>query len=278
MWTDQSCLPALTVRYNRCGTVDPGTIRRDDEALNLPFPGNPRLAGASKMAKEPVVTESADNADSAGSAAGDQPNLAEQARLSEEARTVEQARAGDMAAFSRLVTEYQDRVLNACWRITGHYEDAQDLTQEAFLQALEKIDTFQQKASFYTWLFRIAVNLSISHRRRSARTTKLSLHGGDGGASRNPRANDLASRVANASADPPNQLSAREVERCVVENLNQLDDDHRAVLVLRDIEAFDYQQIAEILEISIGTVKSRLHRARIGLRERLKTALVTDEH
>ena len=98
----------------------------------------------------------------------------------DDAVLVEQAQAGDMGAFSRLVSRYQDRVLNACWRISGNREDAQDLAQDAFLQALKKMETFERRASFYTWVFRIAVNLSISHRRRKARRVHLSLHNPEG--------------------------------------------------------------------------------------------------
>ena len=92
---------------------------------------------------------------------------------------VEQARGGDMGAFSRLVTRYQDRVVNTCWRICGNAEDAQDLAQEAFLHALQAIGSFQRRSRFYTWLFRIAVNLTLTHRRRSARIKFQSI--GDGG-------------------------------------------------------------------------------------------------
>jgi len=167
-------------------------------------------------------------------------------------------------------------LLNTCWRVCGHHDDAQDLTQEAFLKALEKIGTFQHKAGFYTWLFRIAVNLSISHRRKSARQMKLSLHDGDGKWVGDHQASALVGRVSHEPMEPSSRLSARELQRQVVEELDRLDDDHRAVLVLRDIESFDYQQIAEILEVPIGTVKSRVHRARMELRERLKPTVAPE--
>lgn len=191
----------------------------------------------------------------------------------DEAILVEQARTGDMSAFGRLVTRYQDRVLNTCWRVCGNLEDARDLTQEAFLHAMEKIGSFRQQANFYTWLFRIAMNLSISHRRKAARAVKLSLHGPEGQSVCDDPSARLHGRVSNDPVDPPAKLSAREVETLVAEGLEQLDDDHRAVIVLRDIESFDYQQIAEILELPVGTVKSRLHRARMELRGRLERAV-----
>ena len=191
----------------------------------------------------------------------------------DEAILVEQARSGDMSAFGRLVTKYQDRVLNTCWRICGNIEDARDLTQEAFLHALESIGSFRHGAGFYTWLFRIAVNLSISHRRKAARAVKLSLHNPDGQWMGDHQETRLVGRVSSDPDDPPAKLSAREAEQLVLEGLDQLDDDYRTMIVLRDIESFDYQQIAEILDAPIGTVKSRLHRARMELRNRLKPIL-----
>ena len=186
---------------------------------------------------------------------------------------VEQIQAGDMAAFSRLVLKYQDRVLNTCWRLTGNLEDAQDLTQEAFLRALESIHSFRRQAGFYTWLYRIAVNLALSQRRSAARRVRLSLHDGDGPVNPGHQAARLAERMASAEPAPPARLSAREREQMIMDALAQLDDEHRVVVVLRDLESCDYQQIAGILEVPVGTVKSRLHRARMILRERLKAIL-----
>jgi len=183
---------------------------------------------------------------------------------------VERVREGDTDAFGRLVTRYQDRVVNACWRICGNAEDAQDLAQEAFLHALQAIDSFQRRSRFYTWLFRIAVNVAISHRRKQAKGVALSLHGHDGEWRGDHQAAKLVGRVSNETDDPPAKLSAQETERRLLQGLEQLDNDHRAIIVLRDIEGMDYHQVSEILDVPIGTVKSRLHRARMELRERLK--------
>ncbi len=191
-----------------------------------------------------------------------------QLRAADEAVLVESARSGDMNAFSRLVVQYQDRVLNTCWRLSGRLEDAEDLTQETFLKALESIGAFRGQSGFYTWLFRIAVNVSISHRRRKGRMPRLSLYAGDG-------QGELAETLPAGSKalDPSARLSAQEMQRLVQDGLDSLDDDHRAVVVLRDLEGFDYRQIAEIIEAPEGTVKSRLHRARMELRDRLKDVL-----
>lgn len=184
----------------------------------------------------------------------------------EDAVLVEQARNGDMTAFSHLVNRYQDRVVNTCWRMCGCLDDAQDIAQEAFLNALQSIGSFRGKSGFYTWLFRIAVNLSLSHRRKRARRPTLSLHTGED----DPMQGDAAARLATVDDDPSARLHARETQRLVADALEELDDDHRAVLVLRDIEGFDYAGIAEVLELPVGTVKSRLARGRLALRERLK--------
>lgn len=187
----------------------------------------------------------------------------------EDAVVVRQVQDGDIGAFTRLVSKYQDRVLNVCWRVCGNLDDAQDLAQEAFLHALEKIGLYRFQASFYTWLFRIAVNLALSHRRKNRRAV-LSLHDGTGEWADARLADRRFKRAADEDAGPLGRLSARELQDRVLQGLNALDDDYRAVIVLRDIESFDYQEIAEVLEISIGTVKSRLHRARMALREKVK--------
>lgn len=213
--------------------------------------GNSWTARASNMAKQTLVSA--------------QPGTISV----EDALLVEQVRAGDMSAFSRLVARYQDRIVNTCWRVSGNHDDAQDLAQEAFLRALERIDSFEQRAGFYTWLFRIAVNLALSHRRKTARVVKLSLHGSDGGLKTDHQAARLVGRVTRETDEPSAKLASREAGRLVAEAIEQLDDESRAVVVLRDIEGFDYQQIAEMLDLPMGTVKSRLYRARMELRGRL---------
>jgi len=187
----------------------------------------------------------------------------------EDALLVRQAQDGDVGAFGRLVSRYQDRVVNICWRICGNLEDAQDLAQETFLHALEKIASYRFEAGFYTWLFRIAVNLALSHRRKARRVT-LSLHNGDGKWMGELQKDGRTGRESAAADEPLSRLAARELQGRVVEGLDRLEDDYRAIIVLRDIESLDYQQIAEVLDINLGTVKSRLHRARLALRDELR--------
>lgn len=185
----------------------------------------------------------------------------------EDAELVERVRAGDTRAFHDLVIKYQDRVFNACWRVCGHLEDARDLTQDAFLKAFESLDTFRYESGFFTWLFRIAVNLSLSHRRSSARRRVQSL---DGVESTDGQAMGLLRLIQSDVEDETNRSGNKAEQHAVaLRALGALDDDHRAVVVLRDMEGLDYQQIAEILEVPPGTVKSRLHRARLAIEKAL---------
>ena len=183
----------------------------------------------------------------------------------EDASLVRQVQEGDTGAFGRLVVKYQDRVVNLCWRMCGDLDDAQDLAQEAFVHALQKIATYRFDASFYTWLFRIAVNQSLSHRRKTRRVV-LSLHDSDGRLCDEDRPGRTPRRETDASDDPIARLAARELQQELLDALDRLEEDERAIVVLRDIEALDYREIAEVLDVSVGTVKSRLHRSRMALR------------
>ena len=190
------------------------------------------------------------------------------------------AQAGDRAAYGQVVVLYQDRLYNAVLRLVGDRDEALELTQEAFTRGLIKIDSFRGDASPYTWLFRIAVNLAISQLRKVQRGRTFSLdRPGASNGSGPRRANDdqaagLIDRVAkDGGQSPPQRVEARERDAMVVAALGRLDAEYRAVLVMRDIEGFDYQQMADVLGLPLGTLKSRLFRARMALRDELKTYL-----
>ncbi|MCP4592133.1 MAG: sigma-70 family RNA polymerase sigma factor [bacterium] len=169
-----------------------------------------------------------------------------------------------MNAFGQLVSKYQDRVYNACWRLCGHSEDARDLTQEAFLRAYRSLDSFRGHSAFYTWIFRITVNLALSHRRK-ARVRQAKSLDADRGADQ--ESSPLRDRLEDRNAPSPDQrLTDAELHQRAEQALEALDPNHRAVVVLRDVEGFDYAEIAQMLDIAPGTVKSRLHRARAALR------------
>ena len=195
------------------------------------------------------------------------PLAAGDALAFEDAPLVDRCRKGDLRAFEALVAKYQDRVYNMILRMCGRPADAEELAQETFLKALEKIGQFRGQSGFYTWLFRIAANLTISHRRRGGLIRFQSLMGGDDG---DGEAMDLAPRLAAANTPPPEAvMMTAELSSRLMAALDGLDDEFRLAVVLRDVEEMDYSQIAEVLEVPIGTVKSRLHRGREMLKEKL---------
>lgn len=184
----------------------------------------------------------------------------------EDASLVERARKGDMQAFGSLVAKYQERVLNVVHRLCGRWAEAEELAQETFLKALERIGQFRGSSGFYTWLFRIAVNLTISRRRRGGRVKFHPLDGGQGDSDMSLR--DTLSDPG--QVDPGQQAADADVHRVVMKCLDELDEEFRCVVVLRDIEEMNYEQISDVLDIPVGTVKSRLYRARCLLQEKLK--------
>ena len=180
---------------------------------------------------------------------------------SDDQSLIEACRAGQVEAFGILVRRYQDRLYPTLLRLTGCAEDAHDLLQDAFVRAFEKLGRFHGDSSFYTWIYRIAVNLALSDRRR--RRPGRSWPTGPDGAALDPPSDPDQS-------DPALPLERAEREERVQRALDALAPDHRAVVVLKDLDGLRYEQIAAILGVPVGTVRSRLHRARGELRERLR--------
>ncbi|MFH1418437.1 MAG: sigma-70 family RNA polymerase sigma factor [Planctomycetota bacterium] len=187
----------------------------------------------------------------------------------DDADLVSRCRQGDADAFSLLITQYQDRVFNTCLRMCGNRADAEDLTQEAFVRVLQSIGTFSGKSKFSTWVFRIAVNLVLSARRK--RKPMYSLD--QAGPVESERDSPASERLASNDPPPGEQASDRERHAIVLEALAGLEEEHRTVVILRDLESFGYEEIAEILGVPQGTVKSRLHRARLTLHRNLSPIL-----
>jgi RNA polymerase sigma-70 factor (ECF subfamily) len=196
-----------------------------------------------------------------------------------DAELLRKAQRGDRGAFGQIVVLYQDRLYNALLRVIGDPEEARELTQETFTRALVKIDSFRGEAGPYTWLFRIGVNLAISQLRKIQRHRTFSLDrpagsGGANGAEDDDQASSLIDRVAqDRGASPADNAETREQHQQVLAALGRLDAEYRAVLVMRDIEGFDYQQMADVLGLPLGTLKSRLFRARLALRDELRPYL-----
>jgi RNA polymerase sigma-70 factor (ECF subfamily) len=206
---------------------------------------------------------------------GDESRAADAADRDREMALFLKARGGDRTAYGQIVVLYQDRLFNALLRMVGETEEARELTQESFTRGLEKIESFRAESSPYTWIFRIGMNLAISSLRRSQRQRTFSLDGtsskgGNGAARRDDQAAALVERIASAKAElPPQAAERRERHQMVLDALSRLDGEHRAVLIMRDVEGFDYQQMADVMGLPLGTLKSRLFRARLALRDEL---------
>jgi RNA polymerase sigma-70 factor (ECF subfamily) len=175
---------------------------------------------------------------------------------------IEAACRGDSAAFGRLVRKYQDRLVGALNHVCGSHDEAEDVAQEAFVQAYVKLSSFAGDSQFYTWLYRIAVNSAISRRRKRREETSVD-------------------RTRETTGDEPHDGTEQAEDRLLREEravlvqraLARLSDEHRTILVLREIENCDYEQIAQVFEIPVGTVRSRLHRARLQLKDELNAML-----
>ena len=190
----------------------------------------------------------------------------------EDAVLVQRVRQGDMRAFGLIVTKYQDRIFNMILRMCSNRAEAEELAQEAFLKALERIGQFKGHSKFYTWLFRIAANLTISHRRRVGRVRFQSLGAGD--EFEGSQADNLTASLAQRrQPGPRDEAISAETAKLVEQALEELDDEFRLVVLLRDIESMDYAEIAQVTGLKLGTVKSRIHRARLVLKEKLADLL-----
>ena len=185
---------------------------------------------------------------------------------------LERLRRGDAAAYERLVAEHSGDVYALLFRLTSDPEEARDLTQETFLRAFQNILRFRGDASLKTWIYRIAINQARNRWRwwrRRKRDVTVSLDATD-----DQRERPLAATLASDnSLSPEQEALSREREAQLREALRTLRSSYREAVVLRDVEGFSYEEIAETLQISIGTVKSRISRGRLELRKQLEGSL-----
>ncbi|MFN0138330.1 MAG: sigma-70 family RNA polymerase sigma factor [Phycisphaerae bacterium] len=178
-----------------------------------------------------------------------------------DAELVSRAQRGDRAAAAALVLRYQDRVYNTCYRMCHHHADSLDLAQGALLRALQALPNFESRSNFFTWLFRIVVNHVLTHRRRKRPESPLRLSDDD------THGHEPTSMEDD---DPSVSTQREELHERLHDAISRLEDEFRTVVVLKDIEGMDYAQISEVLDIPIGTVKSRIHRGRMMLRAMLQ--------
>jgi RNA polymerase sigma-70 factor (ECF subfamily) len=172
---------------------------------------------------------------------------------------VERTRAGDRDAFRGLVERYQRRIATLALGMLRSREDALDVVQETFAKAYQNLSRFKGDAAFYTWLYRIAVNVCVDHQRRQTRQALVSIE------------TEAPPPIEGAPADHPfDRARDAEIARRVRDAIRDLTPDHRAVILLREVEGFSYAEISQVLDCPTGTVMSRLHYARRQLRARLR--------
>jgi RNA polymerase sigma-70 factor (ECF subfamily) len=178
---------------------------------------------------------------------------------------VDRAREGDTRAFDALVVKYSPRLYGLVYNMTAHREDTHDLLQEIFAKAYRSLRRFSGRSSFYTWIYTIAVNMTINFLKRRKRRSSLSLNDLDSGIQNDPALVDLA-----PAANPERQNRIHELQKRLNEAMMALSDHHRAVVTMFDIQGLPHGDIARILKVSEGTVRSRLHYAHLQLQSRLQ--------
>lgn len=187
----------------------------------------------------------------------------------EDRRLVDRARTGDVRAFEALVRRYERWVFTLALRMVGDRADAEDLAQEIFLKAYRGLPGFRGGSRFSTWLYAIASHHCLNHlASREFRTRRAARGGTPTGAHEEPPTSRL-DRVADEAPGPDAVLERRDLRRMIEDALTRVTEEHRIVLILRDIQGLSYEEIAESLGLELGTVRSRLHRARMDLKARL---------
>jgi RNA polymerase sigma-70 factor (ECF subfamily) len=184
--------------------------------------------------------------------------------LNDDNTLIDATLAGDSEAFGLLVRKYQNRLFTTVTHMVGSADAARDIVQDVFVQAFLKLDTFKRASAFYTWLYRIAFNTCVSHRRRQRPMRSVD------------RDREMAGEEPVDLSPPTDPIEQQETAAQVQRALAQLSDEHRRILVLREVEGCSYDELAEILSVPVGTIRSRLHRARMQLRDELKIILQED--
>jgi RNA polymerase sigma-70 factor (ECF subfamily) len=184
----------------------------------------------------------------------------------EEHALIKRCKDGDVGAFDELVGRYEKRVFNCAYRVTGNYNDACDVAQEAFIRAFNSIQTFRGDANFTTWMYRIVTNVYLDERKKSKSHRQTSLDDYI-----ELEENAVTRQLEDTGPGPEEILEEKERARALQRAINSLPDYQRVIVTLYHMQHRSYDEIAEILRLPIGTVKSRLNRARLALVEKLQS-------
>ncbi len=195
----------------------------------------------------------------------------------QDAALVRAIQAGDMAAFDQMVVKHKDKLFNMVYWLLGDYQEANDCSQEIFIKVFKSIKKFRSESSFSTWLYRIAINTCKNRLKSSAYRWKKKTVPLE-----NPESSkdgNLSYKIHNDSPSPANELEKKERLMMIQKAINALPQEQNRVVVLRDIQGLSYQEIVDVTGLNLGTVKSRLARARMELRNKLnRTQIFADIH
>ena len=183
---------------------------------------------------------------------------------------VRRAQNGDLEAYDELVKRYQERIYATIYHMTSNHEDANDLAQDSFIKAYQALKSFKGGSSFYTWLYRIAVNKTINFLKQRKNRTHMSLNDLDFNTENNP---DLVALISDKT--PRRDAGLKELQEKLNSALLKLSEPHRLVVVLHDVQGMSHEQVAEVMDCNIGTVRSRLFYARQQLQSLLTDYLKT---
>ena len=175
----------------------------------------------------------------------------------EEMDLVKRARKGDLAAYDELVRRYQERIYATVYHMTANHEDANDLAQEAFIKAFQALKSFKGGSSFYTWVYRIAVNKTINFLKQRRNKGQMSLDDLDFNAEHDP---DLVALISDKT--PRREVGLAELQEKLNAAMQKLSEPHRLAVTLHDVQGLSHEEIAKIMECNVGTVRSRLFYAR----------------
>jgi RNA polymerase sigma-70 factor (ECF subfamily) len=181
--------------------------------------------------------------------------------MNEDLELISSFKSGGKSAFETIIFNYQDRIYNLCRHMLGNAQDAEDAAQDTFLKAYQSLNDFKPNASLYTWLYRIAVNTCIDYRRRPFLESIFR---------RSDTGEEKVIEYASTSPSPEREYESKQMGHALKKGLAQLSRKLRTVIILKEVEGLSYEEIADVVDISTGTVKSRISRAREELKKLMK--------
>jgi RNA polymerase sigma-70 factor, ECF subfamily len=188
---------------------------------------------------------------------------------------LKKSKNGDIEAFEELIEGYQKKVFNITLRMLGNYDDASEVAQEVFLKVFKAIRSFKEESTFSTWIYKITTNTCLDELRKTKNKKNISLD-----EELKLDNDEVKLQIVDQRASPETLYEQKELKKAVMEAIDQLSGEHRIIIILRELQGLNYEEIAKIVKCPVGTVKSRINRARQELREMLKykKELITGEY